>query len=73
MTSWKRALRHEELRLYFQPIVECRSLVVRGVEALIRWQHPQLGILLPGQFLPVAEASGPIIHIYKWVLEAVRI
>ncbi|NLA58464.1 MAG: bifunctional diguanylate cyclase/phosphodiesterase [Firmicutes bacterium] len=65
-----RALRQDELKLYFQPIVECSSLVVWGVEALIRWQHPQQGVLLPGQFLPVAEASGLIIHIDKWVLEA---
>lgn len=62
-----------ELRLHYQPIVELPSTAVRSVEALVRWQHPDRGLLAPGEFVPVAEQSGLIVPLTKWVLtEALR-
>lgn len=62
-----------EFELHFQPIVSIRSGSVSGVEALIRWNHPELGLLPAGEFIPVAEASGLIGEIDRWVmLEAAR-
>lgn len=83
-TEVPKALRlHEDLKaalqkgadfeLHFQPIVPIRSGSVTGVEALIRWHHPELGLLPAGEFIPVAEASGLIGEIDRWVmLEAAR-
>lgn len=67
------ALKRDELRLYYQPKVDLRSGAVVGVEALIRWQHPRLGLLLPGQFLPAMETTELVQPIGEWVLhEALR-
>jgi diguanylate cyclase (GGDEF)-like protein len=57
-----------QLRLAFQPQVDLSSERVSGVEALIRWTHPTLGVIAPGEFIPVAERSGLIIEIGAWVL-----
>ena len=57
-----------ELRLHFQPIVDVGSLHVVGREALLRWHHPERGLLAPGEFLHVAEESGLIVDIGRWVL-----
>ncbi len=62
------ALENREFRLYYQPILSLESNQVVSFEALIRWQHPQRGLLLPGEFLSIAEASGLILFIEKWVL-----
>ncbi|HEX2809581.1 MAG TPA: EAL domain-containing protein, partial [Kineosporiaceae bacterium] len=63
-----------ELRLHLQPIVDVTSAAVVGREALVRWQHPERGLLGPAWFLPVAEESGLIDDLGRWVLtEAVRI
>jgi excisionase family DNA binding protein len=64
------ALTRDELALYFQPIVSLRRGTVIGVEALVRWRHPQRGLLGPAQFLPVAEESGLITEIGDWMLAA---
>jgi diguanylate cyclase (GGDEF)-like protein len=57
-----------QMRLVFQPQVDMRSGRVTGLEALLRWQHPQLGLMLPGDFIPVSERSGIIADIGTWVL-----
>lgn len=63
----RRALQEHELQHYYQPQVDLRTGKVRCVEALLRWQHPRLGTLLPASFLPVAEESGLIHDISLWV------
>jgi predicted signal transduction protein with EAL and GGDEF domain len=58
-----------QLRLYYQPIIELAAGRVVGAEALLRWQHPERGLLTPGQFLAVAEDTGQILEIGRWVLD----
>ncbi|TCI76591.1 EAL domain-containing protein [Exiguobacterium sp. SH0S1] len=62
------ALEHDEFELYYQPIVSPRPFAVRGVEALIRWNHPGKGQISPGLFIPIAEQLGLISDIGRWVL-----
>ncbi len=64
----RRALLQNELVLHYQPLIDLRARSVAGVEALIRWQHPELGLLSPAHFISVAEVSGLIIPIGQWVL-----
>ena len=65
----RRALGNDELVLYYQPIVHLRTGEAWGVEALLRWQHPEKGLLLPSQFVPLAEETGLILPIGNRVME----
>jgi diguanylate cyclase (GGDEF)-like protein/PAS domain S-box-containing protein len=64
----RRALDTHQLRLLYQPKVSVRTGAMTGVEALVRWEHPERGLLLPDLFIPLAEDSGLIRHIGRWVL-----
>ncbi|HET9112750.1 MAG TPA: EAL domain-containing protein [Burkholderiales bacterium] len=64
----RRALERQEFVLYYQPKINLRSRRIVGAEALIRWQHPQRGLLSPSQFITIAEDCGLILSIDRWVL-----
>src|SRR5918911_489752 len=64
-----KAIERGELALYFQPIVVAGTEAHHGAEVLLRWRHPERGFVNPGQFVPLAEASGQIVAIGDWVLE----
>lgn len=69
----RRALNHDEFILHYQPQMRLSDGAITGVEALLRWNHPERGLLMPGRFIPVAEHSGLIARIGVWVLrEACR-
>jgi len=64
----RRALGKDELRVYYQPIVDAKTGLIAAHEALARWQHPERGLVEPGEFIQLAEESGMILKLGEWVL-----
>lgn len=64
----RQAIKHQEFVLHYQPIVSLETGKITGFEALVRWQHPKRGFVSPGQFIPVAEETGLIIPMGRWIL-----
>ncbi len=62
------ALERNEMLVYYQPLIDLHSGQVTAMEALVRWQHPTLGLISPAKFVPIAEANGAIVPIGEWVL-----
>lgn len=66
----RNVVQRNELLLHYQPKVDLKSGRVIGFEALVRWQHPQHGLIAPGRFIPVAEETGLIVNLSQWVIRA---
>lgn len=69
ISDLRRAIARGELRLHYQPKAQLRTRNIRSVEALVRWQHPERGLLTPNVFVPLAESSGLIRQLTYWVLD----
>jgi EAL domain-containing protein (putative c-di-GMP-specific phosphodiesterase class I) len=69
-TRFKSAIHDGEFRLHFQPKVALDDFAVAGLEALIRWEHPDHGLIFPGDFIPLAEEQNFIIPLGRWVIDA---
>lgn len=64
----RKSIVNNELFLLYQPIIDMQTGKIIGIEALVRWKHPELGIIMPGEFIPIAEANGFITELGEWVL-----
>ncbi len=69
-THLRHGLKNDQFMLYFQPQVKAETGEIVGAEALVRWQHPELGMVSPGQFIPIAEDTGLILPLGVWILRA---
>ena len=69
-TDLDHGIRQEQFELHYQPILSLSTGEVAGAEALVRWRHPNLGLLAPAEFIPLAEATGAIIPLGEWILES---
>jgi diguanylate cyclase (GGDEF)-like protein len=69
MGDFRHAISRDELRVVYQPKINLKSREIFGVEALVRWQHPQLGWILPDRFIPMAEQTGAVRPVTLWMLE----
>lgn len=70
LRKFQEALDGGQYRLFYQPKIDCRRGAVMGLEALVRWEHPVLGLRSPGEFLPLIEREDAIIHLGEWVIGA---
>ena len=71
LQHFRRAINEDEFTVYYQPKVDLNNYAVVGLEALLRWQHPQHGLLYPGNFIMLAEENGLIADLGQWVIDAV--
>lgn len=65
----RKAIQRKELEVYYQPIVDVKSKKINGLEALVRWQHPELGLIEPDKFYQLAEETGLILPLGEWVMQ----
>ena len=68
-TDLRHAVKGQEFRVYYQPLIQLKTGGITEVEALVRWQHPTRGLLMPDEFIPLAEETGQIVALDDWVLQ----